>query len=233
MINDFTALDVETTGLNPKTDKLIEIGAVKIRDGRITERFHSYVYPGRRLEEKITDLTGITDEMLKDAPQIEEVLPKLFDFVGEDVLLGHRILFDYSFIKKAAVNCKMTFEKKGIDTLKIARRYLPQLESKKLTFLCEYFRIPIEAHRAESDAEAAARLYFQLAEQFGGEEGFAPMPLVYKVKKESPITKQQKERLYKLIEMHKIVVDYDIDKLTRNEASRITDKILATYGRGL
>lgn len=233
MIYDFTALDVETTGLNPKTDKLIEIGAVKVRGGIIGESFHSYVYPGRKLEARITELTGITDEMLEDAPPIEDVLPKLMEFIGEDVLLGHRILFDYSFIKKAAVNRKLSFEKKGIDTLKIARRYLPELESKRLGFLCEYFGIELDAHKAQSDAEAAARLYFKLAQHFGGEDGFMPSTLVYKVKKENPITKQQKERLYKLIEMHNMVVDYDIDKLTRNEASRITDKILAHYGRSL
>lgn len=233
MICDFTALDVETTGLNPKTEKIIEIGAVKVRNGTITERFHSYVYPGRKLEERITRLTGITDDMLKDAPEIEDVLPKVIEFIGEDVLLGHRILFDYSFLKKAAVNMKQSFEKQGIDTLKIARRYLPELESKRLGFLCEYFGIELDAHKAQSDAEAAARLYFELAQRFGGEDGFMPAALVYKVKKESPITKQQRERLYKLIEMHKMEVDYDIDKLTRNEASRITDKILAYYGRGL
>ena len=128
---------------------------------------------------------------------------------------------------------KQSFEKQGIDTLKIARRYLPELESKRLGFLCEYFGIELDAHKAQSDAEAAARLYFELAQRFGGKDGFMPAALVYKVKKESPITKQQRERLYKLIEMHKMEVDYDIDKLTRNEASRITDKILAYYGRGL
>lgn len=231
MIYDFTALDVETTGLNPKTDKLIEIGAVKVRDGKIAEHFHSLVYPGRKLEERITLLTGITDEMLADAPQIDEVLPKLLAFIGDDVLVGHRVLFDFSFIKKAAVNMKLSFEKKGIDTLKIARQFLPELPSKRLGDLCEYYQIPIDAHKAESDAGAAALLYFKLAERFGEEDGFMPYPLIYKVKKESPITQKQKERLYKLIDMHKLIVDYDVDKLTRNEASRITDKIISKYGR--
>ncbi|MBQ9927382.1 MAG: 3'-5' exonuclease [Lachnospiraceae bacterium] len=233
MIYDFTALDVESTGLNPKTDKLIEIGAVKVRNGKITDRFHTLVYPGRKLEERITQLTGITDEMLKDAPVIEEVIPLLLDFIGEDVLLGHRILFDFSFIKKAAANQKLSFEKKGIDTLKIARRFLPELESKRLSFLCEYFEIPIDAHKAESDARAAAMLYFKLAEKFGGEDGFEALPLIYKVKKESPATPRQKERLYKLVDMHKLIIDYDIDGLTKSEASRITDKILSTYGKQL
>lgn len=128
---------------------------------------------------------------------------------------------------------KLSFEKKGIDTLKIARRFLPEPQSKRLGDLCKYYDIPIDAHKAESDAKAAALLYFKLAESFGGEDGFSPLELIYKVKKESPVTQNQKERLYKLIDMHKLIIDYDIDKLTRNEASRITDKIISEYGKGI
>lgn len=231
MIYDFTALDVETTGLNPKMDKVIEIGAVKIRDGEITDRFESLVNPGRKLREEIVQLTGITDEKLKNAPGIEEILPAFLDFVGDDALLGHRILFDYSFIKRAAVNHQLSFERKGIDTLKLSRLFLPELESKKLVALCEYFGIAYHAHRAASDAEAAARLYFKLTERFPSEEAYVPVSLIYKVKRETPITERQKDRLYKLIAQHKIVIDYEIDRLTRNEASRITDKIISQYGR--
>lgn len=228
---DFTVLDLETTGLNPKTDKIIEIGAVRVRDGLIAETFESFVNPGRKLEERIAALTGICDEELEVAPPIEEVLPLLFAFIGEDILVGHRILFDYSFVKKAAVNQKLIFEKKGIDTLRIARKHLPQLESRRLPFLCEYFGIPLNAHRAVSDARGTAALYLKLAEAFVDEEVFRPLPLIYQVKKESPITQRQKEQLYKLIGKHKLVVDYDIDKLTRNEASRQVDKIILKYGR--
>lgn len=228
---DFTVLDLETTGLKPKTDKIIEIGAVRVRDGAIAETFESFVNPGRKLEERIAALTGICDEELEVAPPIEEVLPLLLTFIGEDILVGHRILFDYSFVKKAAVNQKLIFEKQGIDTLRIARKHLPQLESRRLPFLCEYFGIPLNAHRAVSDARGTAALYLKLAEAFVDEEVFRPLPLIYQVKKESPITQRQKEQLYKLIEKHKLVVDYDIDKLTRNEASRQVDKIILKYGR--
>ncbi|MGN1180099.1 MAG: PolC-type DNA polymerase III [Suilimivivens sp.] len=231
MIFDFTALDIETTGLDPKMDKIIEIGAVKIRDGSIVDRFETLVNPGRKLEERIVKLTGITDENLADAPLIENILPELFEFIGEDILIGHKILFDYSFIKRAAVNCRYVFEKQGIDTLKLARRFLPELESRKLPFLCAYYGISYDPHRAGNDAEAAARLYFKLAEGFPVEDAFEPYSLIYKVKRESPATERQKERLYRLIEQHKIVIDYEIDRLTRNEASRITDKIISQYGR--
>ena len=228
---DFTVLDLETTGLNPKTDKIVEIGAVRIRGGRIEEQFESFVNPGRKLEERIVTLTGITDEELVTAPVMEEVLPKLLTFIGEDILVGHRVLFDYAFVKRAAVNQKLTFEKQGIDTLKIARKVLGQLESRKLPDLCEYYRIPHKAHRAVNDARATAELYRRLAEEFPDETLYQPQPLIYKAKKDSPITKGQKEQLYKLIQAHKLVMDCDIDRLTKSEASRLADKIMLQYGR--
>ncbi len=238
MIQDFTALDIETTGLDPKTDKIIEVAAVKVRDGQIVAEYQSLVSPGRRLEERITELTGITDEMLKDAPMPEQVLKELLSFIGEDVLLGHSILFDYSFVKRGAVDLRIekgenyNFEKmQGLDTLKLSRKYLPELESRSLPFLCKYFDIPQRAHRAMEDVRATVMLYLKLAEQFYEEESFKSFPLIYQVKRQSPATKAQKERLYKLADKHKLVLDEDIDRLTRNEASRLADKIILKYGR--
>lgn len=233
MTEEYTALDLETTGLNPKRDKIIEIGAVKIREGRAVDSFRSFVNPWRKLEEGVCRLTGISDGMLKEAPGMEEVLEPLIDFIGEDVLVGHRIIFDYSFIKKAAVNRSMAFEKKGIDTLKLARKFLPELESRKLEFLCGYYGIEHKAHRALEDARASSDLYRKLAELFyaGNEEEFMPRQLLFSAKKEMPVTKRQKERLYKLSDKHKIMVEYQVDKLTKNEADRIIDQILAKYGR--
>lgn len=236
-MQDFTAIDVETTGLNPKTEKIIEVGAVKVRNGKIVERFDSLVHPGRRLTERITELTGITDEMLKDAPLPEKVIPEILDFIGGDILLGHSIMFDYSFLKRAAVNLGLMKSKDnryGIDTLKIARCCLRELESRSLPFLCKYYEIPHEAHRAEKDAEATALLYGKLVEGFGktAESSlFDPVQLVYQIKREAPANKAQKERLYLLVQKHKLVIDYEIDRLTRNEASRLIDKIILKYGR--
>jgi len=241
IIKDFLCLDLETTGLNPKTEKIIEIGAVRVRNGVITDSFESLVAPERLLPERITELTGITDEMLEGAPEKEEVIPKFLEFAGDDILLGHSILFDYSFLKRTAVNCNYRFEKSGIDTLKIARKFLPDLESRSLGCLCSYYKIEHKAHRALADAKATVSLYQRLAEEFYTEEDFKPFPLLYKVKKESPITKNQKERLYRLMEKHKLDLEADeelklcltmeIDKLTKNEASRYTDRILSKYGR--
>jgi len=239
MIQDFTALDIETTGLDPKQDKIIEVAAVKVRNGRIVDEYQSLLSPGRRLEERITELTGITDDMLTDAPMPAQVIEELLQFIGGDILLGHSIMFDYSFVKRAAVDLSILqgenydFDKmQGLDTLKIARIYLPELESRSLPFLCKHFGIPQKAHRAMEDIRATVMLYEKLAEKFYQEENFKPFPLIYQVKKQSPATNAQKERLYKLVDKHKLVLDVEIDRLTRNEASRLADKIILKYGRG-
>lgn len=228
MINSYISIDLETTGLNPKQDKIIEIGAIKIVDGVKVDTFSTFVNPGRRLEERIVELTGITQKQVDNAPPIEAVLPGLMDFLEDFTLLGHHILFDYSFLKKAAVNQKLSFEKQGIDTLRIARVYLPQLEHRTLEYLCHYYRIPHSAHRALGDAEAASQLYQILTREYYGQEPgpFEAKQLQYNVKKETPATKSQKERLYRLIEQHHLTVDFDVERLTRSEASRYTDKLL-------
>ena len=240
MYDTYVSIDLETTGLNPKRDRIIEIGAIRVEQGQIVEEFSTFVDPGRKLEERITELTGIRDEDLADAPQLDEVFPKLLEFMGELPLLGHSILFDYSFLKKAAVDRKITFERSAVDTLQIARKYLQELPHRNLGYLCQYYEIPHHAHRALEDAKATDRLFRKLAELFYQEETigqalteltFEPQPLHFQVKRDTPATKPQKERLYRLQEQHKITLEVDVEKLTRSEAGRLVDKILAKYGR--
>lgn len=234
MTQDYISIDLETTGLQPKKNKIIEIGAWKVEKGEITDSFLTFVNPGRKLEERITELTGIRDEDLQDAPYIEEVLPGLMTFMGDMPILGHSVMFDYTFLKKAAVNNGFSFEKKGIDTLLIARKYLPELEHRSLDYLCGYFQIPHRAHRASEDARATHILYRRLAELFyekeyaqkpGEDNLFVPRQLVITVKKELPVTIQQKKLLYKLIHRYKIDVNTDIERLSRSEASRLENRI--------
>jgi len=230
MTDSYISIDLETTGLEPKHDKIIEIGALRVEKGQITDTFSTFVNPGRNLEERITELTGIQDKDLKDAPYIQEILPQLFAFMGDLPLLGHSILFDFSFLKKAAANQKLSFERNAVDTLKISRKYLPELESRSLDYLCNYYEIPHKAHRALEDAKATHILYGKLVEQFGDKEPensglFIPAALIYQVKRDTPATKAQKEQLYRLLEQKKINLPVDIEQLTRSEASRIVDKI--------
>ena len=226
MYDTYVSIDLETTGLNPKRDRIIEIGAIRVEQGQIVEEFSTFVDPGRKLEERITELTGIRDEDLADAPQLDEVFPKLLEFMGELPLLGHSILFDYSFLKKAAVDRKITFERSAVDTLQIARKYLPELPHRNLGYLCQYYEIPHHAHRALEDAKATDRLFRKLIELFYREETggqasteavgkstknnlFEPQPLHFQVKRDTPATKPQKERLYRLAEQHKITLEVD------------------------
>ncbi len=247
MLTDYVAMDLETTGVNPRMDKIIEIGAVRVRGGVVTDTFCTYVNPGKDIPERIRELTGITNEDVADAPYIEEAMPKLLEFLGEDYLLGHNIIFDYSFVKKAAVNQKLTFEREGIDTLKIARRFLTKLESRKLGELCSYYQIPLEeAHRAYHDAHAAHLLYQKLGEEFYEKEAatFEPKPLLYGVKKETPITPRQKKYILDLAEKYQLTIEngqislpeavalklgdkLDIEHMTKNEASRLIDHLLS------
>ena len=229
MINSYIALDLETTGLNPKQDKIIEIGAVRVENGQETGRFHTMLNPHRELEERITELTGIAWDMLKDAPDIVDILEEFLAFCGELPLLGHRIIFDYSFVKRAAVNQGLSFEKNGIDTLTICRRFMPAEESKRLGAACAFYGLTQEsAHRALGDALDAHRLYQKLLEKHGAK---APEIFAAKVKREQPASKKQKEDLRYLLKYHKIDLPVQIDYLSRNEISRITDQIISRYGR--
>ena len=230
-LQDFICIDLETTGLNPKRDRIIEIGAAKVRKGQIVETFQQLIDPKQELEERVQLLTGITSKELEGKPTIQEVLPELMTFLGEDVLLGHRVLFDYSFLKRAFTNEKIPFERKGMDTLKIARKFVMDCESKKLESLCVHYKICHQAHRALDDAIATVQLYQKLVEFYYEEDAFSPKPLEFKVKKESPITKAQKERLTLLLAKHNLEPKCEIASMTRNEASRYMDQILATYGR--
>ena len=115
--NSYIAIDLETTGLNPKTERIIEIGAARVEDGIVVQTYSTFVNPERELDARIRELTGICDDDLKDAPVLDTVLPELLAFCGELPLLGHHVIFDFSFLKRAAVNRKYTFEHAGLENL--------------------------------------------------------------------------------------------------------------------
>ena len=232
----FTAIDIETTGLGPEKARIIEIGAVKYEDGEQKEVFSGLINPQTAgIPERITELTGITDEMVKNAPGEAEVMGSLLRFLeGETVLLGHNVSFDYSFLKVAAGRLGKSFEFSGLDTLGIARVCHPELPSKTLAAMCDVYGIKNErAHRAFEDACTAAQLYLCLKEKFGKEkeECFLPKPLFYRPKKTEPVTKRQISYLQGIIAMHGLDLTPDYTTLTKSEASRLIDNLLAKYGR--
>lgn len=234
MINSYIAVDLETTGLDPKREKIIEIGALRVVDGQIQETFQTLVNPRRVLREEITALTGITDDMLLDCPDAAQVIAKLLEFCQELPLLGHRILFDYCFLKRAAVNSGREWERDGVDTLTLCRRFMPLEEKKTLLSACTFYQVDGAGwHRALADACRTHGLYQKLKALYGEEhqEAFQAKKLIYQVKREQPASKRQKERLQELLKYHRIEAPVQIDDLTRNEASRLTDQILSAYGR--
>lgn len=228
MLRSYIAFDIETTGLNPVQNEIIEIGALKVRDGKVKERFMEFARPREAISPVITDLTGITNEMVACSRCSEDVVRDFLDFCEEDILIGHNVIFDYSFVKVSALSQGQSFEKSGIDTLKIARKVHKDLESKSLGSLCEYYQIENqEAHRAYHDALATAKLYQTLAHFFEEKEPklFKPQPLVYKLKKEMPATPKQIQFLKRLIRNQGADLYWDPETITKSEASRLIEEL--------
>lgn len=234
MADSYVAVDLETTGIGAKKEKIIEIGMVKVIEGVAADTFHTLINPHREIPERIVELTGIDDAMVKEAPGIEEVLPSVLAFCDGLPILGHQIIFDYGFLVQAAVNQGLKFEKSGIDTLKLCRKFMPAGEKKNLSSACAYFGIvPDTSHRALSDAMSAHRLYVELKKRFGNgnEKEFCDTLLQYKAKKERTATKRQKQHLQDLIKYHRINVTVAIDHMSGNEISRMIDRIIFTHGK--
>lgn len=234
MLQDYIAVDLEMTGLNPKTDEILEIGAVKVKDKQTADTFSALIRVEKEIDAEIEELTGITTEMSRQGEELDTAVRRFMEFAEDLVWVGHNVIYDYSFLKQWAVNHKIEFEKEAADTLKIARKCLPQLEKKSLDALCEYYKIGDgKMHRAFVDAKATAELYEKLEAEFSENEAeiFMPKPLLWKTKKQTPATARQKNYLNELAKYHNIVIDSSVEKLSRSEASRLTDRLLRQYGR--
>ena len=151
--DEFVAFDLETTGLSSKTDRIIEIGAVILKDGKEIDRFQTFVDPERHLERKIVELTGITEEMLVGAPKIEEVLPKFLDFIGDRVLVAHNSDFDTGFIRAECARQGFDYHYTAADTLILSQNLLRHLNKFKLDIVSNALNLPdFNHHRAGDDA---------------------------------------------------------------------------------
>ena len=227
---EYVSIDLEVTGLKTKTDRIIEIGAVKVSGGKITETFSSFVNPRMMIPERITELTGIRDEMVADAPEISQIIREIVAFCEGYLLVGHHVITDYAFLKREAMRAKLPFDHDGIDTLVMTRALLPDLPRKHLKDVCDFCGIEPEGeyHRALTDAIMTAKL-LECLKNKQNPESFRKK-LVYNVKKDTPITIRQKQDLIDLLKYHKIEERVDIDTLTRSEASRMIDRIYSEYG---
>ena len=226
----YIALDLETTGLSPYKDQILEIGALKVEGTEVTASFEQIVDPGIPVPLFVSSLTGITQDMTRNCPDASRAVPDFLEFAGTLPLLGHNLTFDYGFIRQGASRLGISYTSAGLDTLRISKTCLPDLESHSLDRLAAYFGIPQEHHhRALDDALTAARLYERLAEEFSGTHPqlFCPCEMQVRVKKETPVTPAQKRYLAALMKQRGLTGEIDVERLTRNEASRMIDTLLS------
>lgn len=168
--NTFIVFDLETTGLNnnpsglDKMDTIIEIGAVKIEGGIITEQFSTLIKPDRPISQEITKITGIDDEMVKDAPALNEVLPDFFKFTRGAYLVGHNVDFDYKFIRYYSKEMGFIYDNRAFDTLSLAQELL-FLSNNKLNTVAAHFGFEFNHHRAADDAATTAKIFIELVAQ--------------------------------------------------------------------
>ena len=156
----YVVFDIETTGFSSVKDHIIEIGAVKVENGRMTERYSTFVNPGVPIPFRITSLTSITDEMVMDSPKIDVVLPEFLAFVGDAVLVAHNASFDVGFIEQNCKNLGLPHEYTYLDTVALARVLLPTLSKYKLNVVAKALGISLENHhRAVDDAGATAEIF--------------------------------------------------------------------------
>lgn len=161
---EYVVFDVETTGLSPtEGDRIIEFAALKVRKGKIVEKLVSLVNPGRALA--ATDIHGISEDMLQDAPRSADILPQLIDFLGNGCLVAHNASFDVRFLayELALAGRRLRDETPVIDTIKMARGFLPHLTSYRLEYIARSLGLQIlTTHRAEADAQLTAQLFGRL-----------------------------------------------------------------------
>ncbi len=161
--SEYVVFDIETTGLSAKHNKIIEIGAVRIKDGKICDTYNRFVNPEVAIPYSITKLTSINDTMVKEAPTIETILPEFLDYVGDAIMVAHNASFDTGFIKEFAKRQNLPFDYTIVDTMTLAHVLVPELGKFTLDRLCKQFGVSLENHhRACDDAYATAEIFVKM-----------------------------------------------------------------------
>lgn len=241
-IKDFTyvVFDFETTGLNSRNDEIIEIGAVKLKKGKIVDTFSSFVRPHNPVPANITKLTGITQEMVQDAPTIEEIIDSFMEFIGDAVLVAHNASFDYSFLKSALKKTGRPYpDNPVLDTLALSRALYPEFKNHRLNTLCAELGISLENHhRAVDDTRATAELLRKMLDRVAKEK-ITELEEINKLSKNIDwrnlktnhliIFARNKEGLrdlYKLVSSSHIRHFYRVPRILKSELVHVRDNLL-------
>ena len=156
----YCVLDLETTGFSFRTEKITEVGIMKYKNGEVIDSFETFVNPEKPIPERVVEVTHITDDMVKDAPKIEEVFPKILEFVGDSVLVAHNADFDIGFLKHNAQELGYKLENTYLDTLRLAKDLFPDYKKYKLGLIAEKLGIKVEvAHRALDDVDTTVKVF--------------------------------------------------------------------------
>ena len=161
----YCVLDLETTGLSFRTEKITEVGIMKVKDGEVIDEFECFVNPEKPIPQKVVEVTNITDDMVKDAETIDKVMPKILEFVGDSVLVAHNADFDIGFLKYNAKQLGLSLENTYIDTLRLAKSLFPEYKKYKLGMIAENLGITVEvAHRALDDVDTTVKVFRKMLE---------------------------------------------------------------------
>lgn len=226
--SDFTVIDVETTGLEPSYCEIIEFAGIRVRDNKIVDTYSTLIKPFWRIDEFIEQLTGITNEMLETAPLPEEIIPKIRNFIGDDILLGHNVNFDVNFLYEAFMAAlDVPASNDFIDTMRIARKALPELSHHRLSDIAEYLNIsPNTYHRALSDCQTTLDCYYKLQDIIASSTGIDNFVQTFLAKKGNVDLRQIVAENTEFDETHPLygkhcVFTGALDKMTRANAAQL------------
>ncbi len=188
-------MDIETTGLSKHYHRITEIAAVKFENNKIVDQFETLVNPQTPIPSFIVKLTGITNEMVSNAPTIDKIMPHFLNFVGDSIVVAHNATFDHGFLSKNAERLGLNFENKRLCTRKLANRLLPELPSKKLSIICNHLGIVNkQEHRAMTDVLATVEIFSKFLEDLDF-MGINQQEHIIKFEK-SPIKKMPRRNIY-------------------------------------
>ena len=234
----YVVFDIETTGLSPALEEITEIGAIRIENGVQTDSFSQLINPGKPIPGNITDLTGITDQMVKDMPSIDQVLPKFLEFCQGATVVAHNAAFDTGFIREKANRLGLPFHYKIADTLRLSRELFPNEKKHSLNVVAERLGVSLENHhRAVDDATATAEIFLKfldmIAEQYGasaGETNIDTKPALLKNPRYHVIVLAQNEtglkNLYQLISKSNLNYFYRKPIMPKSVIDKLRDGLL-------